>query len=150
MPVLMYRWHWGGTCGPVSPSRTALLPLPATQSVVLFITFLSQLYWKVLSHQNIAVEQLPPPGESCSAVPMSVSRFQIVRRNGNLTQKIFFLFSEKCFVFSEIRPITMDVVNTLPSELLYKILSYLDRESLFISSQVCLRYKVLTMSDILC
>ena len=33
----------------------------------------------------------------------------------------------------------MDVVNTLPSEVLYKILSYLDRESLFISSQVCLR-----------
>ena len=44
----------------------------------------------------------------------------------------------------------MDVVNTLPSELLYKILSYLDRESLFIASQVCLRYKVVTMSDIIC
>ena len=43
----------------------------------------------------------------------------------------------------------MDVVNTLPSELLYKILSYLDRESQFIASQVCLRYKVATMSDIM-
>ena len=41
----------------------------------------------------------------------------------------------------------MDVVNTLPSEVLYKILSYLDRESLFISSQVCLRYKVVTISN---
>ena len=41
----------------------------------------------------------------------------------------------------------MDVVNTLPSELLYKILSYLDRESLFLSSQVCLRYKVVTNCD---
>ena len=42
------------------------------------------------------------------------------------------------------------VVNTLPSELLYKILSYLDRESLFLSSQVCLRYKVVTIPDMLC
>ena len=37
----------------------------------------------------------------------------------------------------------MDVVNTLPSEVLCKILSYLDRESLYISSQVCLRWKAL-------
>ena len=61
--------------------------LTAGYTVVLFITLLSQLYWKVLSHQNIVLEQLPP-GESFSAVLMSVSRFQIVRRNGNLTQKV--------------------------------------------------------------
>ena len=72
----------------VTTSRThqASSSSPAGYRVVLFTTFLSQLYWKVLPNQNIILEQLPP-GESFSAVPMSVSRFQIVRRNGNLTQK---------------------------------------------------------------
>ena len=60
---------------------------PAGCRVVLFTTFLSALLESSL-HQNIILEQLPP-GESFSAVLMSVSRFQIVRRNGNLTQKVF-------------------------------------------------------------
>ena len=39
----------------------------------------------------------------------------------------------------------MDVVDSLPTELLYKIFSYLDRESLFKSSHVCTRYEMSTI-----
>ena len=70
----------------------------------------SQLYFSSLSSLSFIGKFFPTKtlalssfhlGESFSAVLMSVSRFQIVRRNGNLTQKVFeeVIFREMFGVF---------------------------------------------------
>ena len=152
MRVLLYRWRWGGGTSGLSPLAEHTRPAAPAQPA-------TELYFSPLSSPSFIGKFCPTKTLSWSSFHLvKVSQlFQWVSVGSKLSEEMEIwhknfwkkLFSEKCLVFTNSQPITMDVVNTLPSELLYKIISYLDRESLFISSQVCLRYKVVTMSNIL-